>query len=248
MYHVYKKGYSVLPMLQKTSNELIFQKTHDYDDYIAAKKEALLNQNCFFEYNISQEIYASVCDFIIKNCNFEIKKPHTFENIALQLQEDLAIQRIDEQTDWLAAAHVCFPSGWLPEDKIGKPLSEIHAPIPGMNLKNSRKLAETMCQTGPFERFVWGVKFSKDINGHPSRPQPQFDIKNPITWIKVERQITVPFSEHNAGLFVLKQMIIPDYEIDKPALLNSLLNMSPEQRQYKNIDYCFNELISYLSK
>lgn len=237
-----------MPMLQKTSNELIFQKTEDYDDYIAAKKEALLAQSCFFEYNTSKEIYESVCDFIVKNCNFEVKKPHTFENIAIQLQEDLAIQRIDEKTDWLAAAHICFPSGWLPEDKIGRPLSEIHAPIPGMNTNNSRKLVETMCQAGPFERFVWGVKFSSEINGHPSRPQRKFDKSNPSIWVKVERQITVPFPEHKAGLFVLKQFVIPDHEIDKPALLNSLLGMSPEQRRYKNIDYCFNDLALYLSE
>jgi hypothetical protein len=248
MYHVYKQGYSVLPMLKKISIEEVFQKTPDYDHYILAKKDALKTQTCFFEHNIKPITYQAVCEFIVKNYKWTLKKPYTFTNIATQLQDDLAIQIMDDNKDWLAAAHICFPSGWLPRDKIGKPLQEIHAPIPGMNLKNSRKLVETMTQLGPFERFVWGVKFSSDINGHPNRPQAKFDSKNPAIWIKVERQVTVPFPEHNAGLFILRQFIISEPDIDKPALLKSLLDMSEEERKYKNIDYCFDDLVLHLSK
>jgi hypothetical protein len=249
MYHeVYKKGYSVLPQLSRITVDKVFEVTlKDQMQFLEAKREATKFQTTFAEHEMDDDIYETVCRFIVEQYPIRLNEPFTFSNIAMQIQEDIAIHRLSDDRDWLAATHICFPSGWNPVDKIGRPLSEIHAPIPGMNLSRSRKLVETMINHGPFERFVWSVVFDDRSNFHPRTPKKKFDPSNPCVFIKVERQLTVGFPKHNASLFVMRQHLIHD-NIDKPSLVKSLTSMTEDQRIYKGINDEFDDLISWLSK
>lgn len=83
------------------------------------------------------------------------------EKVCALKNEDFLIHRIDDQKDYLSSVHVCFPSHWYPEDKIGKSFNEIHQPVP-MNLKNSDKLVRAMVNGGIFERFVWSIVYEKN--------------------------------------------------------------------------------------
>jgi hypothetical protein len=248
MYHeTYKKGYSVLPQLSRITVDKVFEVTlKDQMQFLEAKREAVKLQTAFAEHDMDDDIYETICRFIVEQYPIRLNEPFTFSNIAMQIQEDIAIHRLSDDRDWLAAAHICFPSGWNPMDKIGRPLSEIHAPIPGMNLSRSRKLVETMVNHGPFERFVWSVVFDDRINFHPRTPKKKFDPSNPCVFIKVERQLVVGFPEHSASLFVMRQHLIRD-NIDKPELVKSLLSMTEDQRIYKGINDEFDVLISWLS-
>lgn len=238
--HPYKSGYSVLPQLNKISKEEIFQVVNS-NRHLEEKKLIESSRKVFFESNTSTEIYQSVCEFLIENYPLKIKG--SFQEIAMQMQEDLIIHRLSDESDWFAAAHICFASGWNPEAKIGKPLMTIHSPIPNMNLNNSRKLVEAMVFNGPFERYVWSVVYEDKLDFHPDNLKKSFDSKNPIIFIKVERQVTYGFPEHKAALFILKQSLIPEIDIDKLALHKALIDMTPEQKIYKGIT---DELISYL--
>jgi hypothetical protein len=46
------------------------------------------------------------------------------------VQEDLCLIQNDEAGPLFTAASLCFPSRWRLLDKIGKPLSAVHAPVP----------------------------------------------------------------------------------------------------------------------
>ncbi len=50
---------------------------------------------------------------------------------ALLVQEDLVLMRKSPEGWRLVAASLCFPSAWNLREKFGKPLHEIHAPVPG---------------------------------------------------------------------------------------------------------------------
>lgn len=50
---------------------------------------------------------------------------------SLLVQEDLILMRRSENGWRLAAGALCFPSSWSLEEKFGKPLQEIHDPVPG---------------------------------------------------------------------------------------------------------------------
>lgn len=101
-----------------------------------------------------------------------------------------------------------------------------------MNLNNSFKLATAMVNNGPFQRFVWSVVTENKISFHPDEINKPFDGQ---LFVKVERQITIPFPEIQAGLFILRQNILLPEEIDYTALRNACAGMTDAQREYKGI-------------
>lgn len=228
----YRDGYSVLPKLKPLDGP-VFRQDEKYAYYIQEKEKAVENQLCFLEHDCSSEIDVTICDFIREQAEWTTAE--SFQDLAMQLQEDIAIHRVEDGRDWLAACHVCFPSGWEPLEKIGRPLREIHAPIPGMNLDASFKLAQTMVNHGPFKRYVWSVIHEHRINCHPRTPRAEFNLDLPKLYLKVEEQITWGFPELNAALFVLRQNVLHPGQIDLFALYNALKKMTPEQKAYKGI-------------
>lgn len=237
--HVYKNKYSLLPNLKKINDEPIFI-FNDTFNYLEKKKKAVEKNQCFFEHDIDKKTYEVICEFM--HYQTKIKKSN-FEEMAMNLQEDIAIHKVSKEKDWLASCHICFPSGWYPEEKIGKSFDEIHKPIPGMNLKNSAGVVKSMVNNGPFVRFVWGICHERQLSQHPSIPSKEFDPKNPKVWVKVERQVTVGFKEIDASLFVIRQEVIEPEEIDYKSLYETCCGMTEEQRSYKRIS---NEFMLWL--
>jgi hypothetical protein len=231
----YKK-YSTLPNLRKISADDVFERNVSESPRLREEKEeALANQRVFFEHENDPVFYDIYPRKLAST---------SYLDIAREAEEDFLIHRIKDDRDWLSSAHVCFASHWLPEDKIGKSLEEIHRPVP-MNLKNSRKLAEAAARSGIFERFVWSVVHDDRYNFHPRLPHSRFERENPKVLVKVERQVTVAFPDHDFCLFVLRQYLIPEERLDKPALANSIRNMKPEEKAYKGLSDCA-DLLEYL--
>jgi hypothetical protein len=245
LFDVYKQEYSLLPNLKKLGNEPIFLKSDTFE-YLEEKKKAIKKYQCFFEHKINKEIYEVICEFISNQT--EVKKS-TFEKMAMSLQEDIAVHRLEEGEDWMAACHVCFPSGWDPKDKIGKSFLEIHKPIPKFNLSNSYSLARSMVFNGPFVRYVWGISFERQIAKHPSIKYENFNINNPRIWIKIERQITYGFEDIKSALFVIRQEIIEPEDIDYKSFYNTISNMAKEHLEYKGINKdCFDYIYKMSQK
>lgn len=243
MYHPYKSGYSVLPNLKKIERSNIFEATPDRLHYLAQKKLSLQSQKCVSLENLPPELHDEVCSLILGLYPIMIDPPYDLNNIAMQIQEDLVVHMMNNETDWMAAYHVCFPSNWSPEEKIGKSFKQIHDIIPGMNLSHHRKMVETMINNGPFERFLWGFIYENELNYHPDMHRKKFDIDDPKFFVRVERQITLPIPEHKATLFILRQFILNENECDHASLLKGIYQMTSAQRKYKGIT---DDLISHL--
>jgi len=212
VYPTYLDGYSVLPALKRLDGP-VFVRDEEAGWYREEKERALAQQQCCMRHELPPELEAAIVAWIVGQTN--VVAPFTLEGVMLQLQEDIAIQRIDQGRDWLAGCHICFPSGWLPEEKIGRPLELIHSPIPGINLPTSHKLVETIVHHGPFVRYVWSVVYERAINYHPQYVKQPFDPNGPI-YVKVERQVTWGFPEWNAAAFVLRQGLIPRRRLITP--------------------------------
>lgn len=245
--HPYKNGYSVLPKLLPLNgspfNSCSFNNFPVSNAKFAEQKKlAVERQKCYVEHDLDPICEDAICEYIrAKN-----KISGSFQELAMQLNEDIVIHCLDEKRDWMAAGHVCFPSGWLPEEKVGKSFLEIHSDIPGMRLDNSRKLVEAMIHSSPYERYVWGVYFEERINGHPSLPRKRFDIHDPQVFIRWERQVIIGFPAHSAALFVIGQNLISESQIDVLPLMTALHRMTIEQRIYKGINEDFDDLMRYL--
>lgn len=245
MYEIYKNGYNTLPNLKKLKECEVFEKDKsESEDIQKEKTEALQNQECFFEHDNDPKFYEICEDWILKNYPFPLRSKK-YLDIVKETDEDFLIHRIKDEKDYLSSAHVCFASHWDPRYKIGKSFNEIHQPVP-MNLKNSSKLVHAMIHGGIFERFVWSVIYEEKYNFHPRFTHLNFDKKDPKVLIKIERQVTVGFSEYNFCLFILRQYLIKENDIDKKILANVIQDMTLEQKQYKGLSSC-DDLISYLT-
>ena len=243
-YEGYKKGYSTLPNLKKLSPEEVFEKDNsDSEKIMMEKSEALANQNYFCEYDHDPKIYEICYDWIMSHYPRPLKGKNYLE-IAKETEEDFLIHRCEQGKDWLSSAHVCFASHWKPEDKIGKTFDQIHQPVP-MSLKNSPKIVEAMIHAGIFERFVWSIIHDEKYNFHPRLSYKSFDKNNPSVLLKVERQVTVGFSEHNFCLFVLRQYLVQEKDLDKEALVKAIEGMNEEQKKYKGLLDC-KDLLEHL--
>lgn len=86
---------------------------------------------------------------------------------SLLVQEDLVLMTRDEAGWRLAAASLCFPSSWSLAEKFGKPLDEIHAPVPafGAGTRNAELIGRMFdrLQGQTVQRLNWSISASPDL-------------------------------------------------------------------------------------
>ncbi|MGE0609833.1 MAG: heme-dependent oxidative N-demethylase subunit alpha family protein [Pirellulales bacterium] len=245
--HPYRDGYSVLPKLKPLTGPVFDEQL---PRFLQAKQEAALHQPCYFESDLDPARGLRIGEYIRQTVGGDFQRRHAhggLRQMGQDLREDIAIHCLDGNRDWLAAAHVSLPSGWLPQDKIGKSFAEVHREVPGMRLDISRKMVEAMIYSSPYERYVWTVIFEDRINGHPRIPRQPFNAAAPQLFVRYERQVIIGFPDLSAALFVICQHLIPEASIDKPALRQALAGMTPEQRIYKGFDDSYPDLMRYLA-
>jgi hypothetical protein len=192
---------------------------------------------------------------------------HALDALSLQVPEDIAMVcrelNNDIPTDHLAFLHLCSPSHWAAEDKIGKNFFDIHTPIPGIDKINrmSDKMVETIINKGPFVRFIWSFVTDKRLNHHPIAPED----KDQVIWtgrtfnkeqetpfyFRVERQTTSGFSGDQSCLFTIGVNFLTGHEVKndqnkRDQLILALMSMTPESRVYKGVSGCFDELVNWL--
>src|SRR5688572_21552286 len=116
MFHPYREGYSTLPCLKKIEPADVFQHASVDRTRIAMDKmEAMKEQTCFVEHDMDPAIYKDVCDFIVYNHSWLLWKSDDFRRLGGLIPEDIIVHRLADDRDWMAAGHICFPSGWRPE-------------------------------------------------------------------------------------------------------------------------------------
>ncbi|TWT52229.1 hypothetical protein KOR42_30970 [Thalassoglobus neptunius] len=247
-FHPYRDGYSLLPKLRKISLDEVFLASEGSGDrYRREKQLAMEHQTYCVEEQLSPKLRDAVTSFLIEHHPRLKGRIGPLEQLVTEIEEDIVIHSLDAERDWMSFGHVCFPSGWRPEEKIGRPLAEIHEPIPGMDLSGSRRLVETMVHHGPFERFVWSVVFEDELNFHPDRKRCDFDSSSPVIFVKVERQVTVGFPDFGGALFGLHQSLIPFDQIERGPLVAALRSMSPEHLEYKGLSQSAPRVIEWLA-
>lgn len=214
-------------------------------------------------------------DKISFNSDWSLKKIESVEDIgpavtesldalSLQVQEDLVLMcRNQVKKDYLGMIHLCSPSHWAAEDKIGNSFFRTHQPIPGIDKINriADNMVEAMINKGPFVRFVWSFVTDKRLNHHtvaPSSWDPakwkgrSFDLSQAIPFFfRVERQVVFGLPEIEASLFTIRISFIDGTEIKsnenyRTQLLGALNSMTPESRVYKGVANCFTELTDWL--
>jgi hypothetical protein len=176
----------------------------------------------------------------------------SLDALACQVPEDLAVVSTDSDHHWLSAAHVCFPNGWAPEEKVGRGFSAIHEPVAGMEEMNRRggEFARLMRgATDGLVRFAWGVTFDDRLDHHPTAERSTFDPRNPAAFLRVERQTVWGLSAASASLFTIRTYMYPCAALPlhaRVALVRAVRSMSNASLAYKGLDTCQNAVVEWL--
>lgn len=156
----------------------------------------------------------------------------------------------------LQAGCVCFPSSWHPEEKIGRPLSEIHDPVPGLNAKLGDRISQFLSRIKPdigWGRANWGLSRSHELNQHPTRILPKlvppFGVDE--VWVRIEYQVFYRLPETGGVLLGIRLLNLPLPELMRcqPAaigLRKALATMPDPIAIYKNLSQGREQLLKLL--
>ncbi|MDX8454179.1 DUF3445 domain-containing protein [Mesorhizobium sp. VK9D] len=190
---------------------------------------------------------------------------------SLLVQEDLILMRRDERGWRLAAGSLCFPSSWSLQEKFGKPLQEIHEPVPGFGPgTRPAELINRMfdgLQGQAVERFNWSIQ-ADDTLYHPlsnieridratSRPSrfPDGDV-DAHAFIRVERQTLRKLPASRDILFTIRihldplKVLIrhPDRATLAASFAEQLTALDQQQLDYKGLTADRDRLVAFLDR
>jgi dimethylamine monooxygenase subunit A len=190
---------------------------------------------------------------------------------SLLVQEDLILMRRGDNGWRLAAGSLCFPSSWVLTEKFGKPLHEIHDPVPGFGGgTRPAELIERMfdrLQGQAVERYNWSIQ-ADDKLYHPlsniqridratNRPSrfPNADVAA-HAFIRVERQTLRKLPVSGDILFTIRIHLDPlrvlGQHPDRASIARSfaaqLLELDEAQLDYKGMTADRDRLVQILGK
>jgi hypothetical protein len=135
---------------------------------------------------------------------------------------------------------VSFPSGWRPENIRGASFAGIHGPVPDFAKLDAaaRSMVGAMVERGPYVRFVWTITADDRLDHHPDgSPRGAWRRDGP-GWLRVERQVTVPFAAVGAALFLIRTYLYPFLSLsgaERTTLARALEAMPEAIAAYKGI-------------
>jgi dimethylamine monooxygenase subunit A len=178
-----------------------------------------------------------------------------FDAFARHVAEDIVVLGRDAGgAERASLVHVCFPSGWRPERILGRSFFEIHAPVPAFEpvLRAAPRLVPALFERGPFVRFVWTLSQDDALDHHSdhgARAAWRPDASD--GYLRVERQITVPFAREDACLFLIRTYLYAFRELtsEERAVISGVLAQTErEVLEYKGLLAGLPQIVSQLAR
>lgn len=153
---------------------------------------------------------------------------------------------------------VCFPSSWALREKLGRPMSEVHEPVPGLNDLLARNIETFFARQEP--GAVWvreNANYSRDVelNHLPSRPRLPLDetITAEEFFIRLEHQLLLKLPRSGSILFGIRVEVVPLTHLmqDRDAttrLARMLSTMTPAAAAYKGVAAARPKLVALLNQ
>ncbi len=120
----------------------------------------------------------------------------------------------DDGIHRLVGGVVCFPSSWALGDKLGRPMSEVHAPVPGLNESLGRQIETFLRKLEPgavWRRENWGLSRDANRNHHTAKHRRRLDATVTINevWVRLEHQLLLKLPRTHGVLFGIRVEIVP---------------------------------------
>lgn len=165
------------------------------------------------------------------------------------VQEDLVLMRRGPEHWRLAAASLSFPSAWLLAEKFGRPMHEVHGPVPGFgegtrNALLIERMFDNLRPEAGMIRWNWSL-FGDGRLFHPDShaSEPRFGEGAALAWFRLERQTFRKLPTSSDVLFTIRIYLNPLAELARRpegpmiagALSEQLAALTPEQAGYKGL-------------
>jgi hypothetical protein len=189
------------------------------------------------------EIYVSPYDAIVRNLQ---------EDVAV-VQRTAAAGSAQASTDELSMVHVSFPGAWRSDRAVGKSFHAIHEPVPGFadEPAAAASMVSAMIDRGPYVRFVWSACADDFLDHHPDHGlRAAWDDTCTEGFLRVERQLTVPFPAVDASVFLIRVLVYPFSSLSheqRRTLAEAIAAMPEDARRYKGLDEPGQRLIELLT-
>lgn len=145
----------------------------------------------------------------------------------------------------LVGGCVCFPSSWRLTDKMGRPLEEIHSPVPNLNATLGKSISQFLTRLRPGGaslRSNWSLSRSPELNQHLDQNIPKLipPLSLADVWMRIENQALVALPKSGGVLFGIRLEIhcLADLKADRVAaqgLARGLRTMPAAMAEYKNL-------------
>jgi hypothetical protein len=191
---------------------------------------------------------------------------------SLLVQEDLILMRQGVDGWRLAAGSLCFPSSWTLTEKFGKPMHEIHGPVPdfGAGTRMNELISRMFDRLQPgnsVQRFNWSIQANPDLY-HPlsndGRTRRAADALSKFpdadarahAFIRVERQTLRKLPRTGDILFTIRIHLDPlavlarhpDRATLAPAFAEQLNALDQAQLDYKGLAADRDRLVAILTE
>ncbi|WP_179380499.1 heme-dependent oxidative N-demethylase family protein [Jannaschia marina] len=129
------------------------------------------------------------------------------------LQEDLLLLLPDGGEHVLVAGLLCFPASWTLAEKIGRPLTRIHAPVPDYDTGLATRV-QRMFDRLPAGRAMWranALGYADAALHQPHREATPREDGDPVRYLRCERQTVLRLPRTGALLFAVHTYVVtPD--------------------------------------
>jgi hypothetical protein len=131
---------------------------------------------------------------------------HPLDAAGRLVQEDLCLLVLHDGAPHLDAASLCFPSYWRLADKLGRPLADVHGPVPHYAAELGARVDSFLARLRP-DRIVWRRNWS--IHDDPAYFLPDTAPPRPVTapdglWLRSERQTLRRLTTADAVVFTIR--------------------------------------------
>lgn len=169
--------------------------------------------------------------------------------VASLVQEDLVLMRRGTEHWRLAAASLSFPSAWLLAEKFGRPMHQVHGPVPGFgegtrNAMLIERMFDNLRPEAGMIRWNWSL-FGDGRLFHPDSHAAglRFGAGAELAWFRLERQTFRKLPVSGDVLFTIRIYLDPLAELARRpegaaiagALGEQLAALTPEQAGYKGL-------------
>ena len=166
---------------------------------------------------------------------------------SLWIQDDVCLLEEYDGQYRLTAASLAAPSAWCLQEKLGKPMFDIHSTVPDLNQAIGSQVNQVMQNLSPLrlvQRFNWGIKASSHLallpDGPVGRSLQDWGDAGSGLFLRVERQTLRRLPQSGAIVFTIRVYVtalerLASVPGSLAALEAAVGRLTVKQAQYKGL-------------